>query len=161
MSYLLYPSPLGDLEIVAESSVIVAIRFAAIGAGAGLSNDDARPSPLDTAAIWLERYFAGMNEPFPAPLASGGTVFQRSVWEALRAIPYGETASYGEIARAIGSPGAARAVGMACNRNPIAIAIPCHRVVGSSGDLTGYAGGLDAKRFLLELESASTQLHLL
>jgi methylated-DNA-[protein]-cysteine S-methyltransferase len=86
-------------------------------------------------------------------LAARGTVFQRRVWEALRAIPYGETASYGEVARAIGRPAASRAVGAANGRNPISIVVPCHRVVGAGGALTGYGGGLDRKAWLLNLEA--------
>ena len=100
----------------------------------------------------LTEYFAGQRREFDLPLAPAGTDFQRRVWELLREIPYGETVTYGELARRLGNPKSARAVGMACNRNPIAIVVPCHRVVGSTGSLTGYAGGLDAKAFLLKLE---------
>jgi methylated-DNA-[protein]-cysteine S-methyltransferase len=101
----------------------------------------------------LEAYFAGDREGFDLELAPRGTPFQLRVWSALRAIPYGETASYGEIAHAAGQPGAARAVGGANNRNPIAIIVPCHRVIGAGGALTGYGGGLDRKRYLLALEA--------
>jgi methylated-DNA-[protein]-cysteine S-methyltransferase len=100
----------------------------------------------------LEEYFAGERREFEVELAPSGTPFQLSVWRALRAIPYGETASYGEIAAAVGQPGAARAVGGANNRNPIAIVVPCHRVIGASGTLVGYGGGLDRKQRLLALE---------
>ena len=95
---------------------------------------------------------AGRRREFQLPLAPKGTEFQQKVWKALLDIPYGETRSYGEIARAIGNPKASRAVGMANNRNPIAIIIPCHRVIGSTGKLVGYGGGLDKKEFLLNLE---------
>ncbi|MGC8472552.1 MAG: methylated-DNA--[protein]-cysteine S-methyltransferase [Acidimicrobiales bacterium] len=108
---------------------------------------------LDVVAQ-LEAYFAGERTSFEVALAPGGTDFQRRVWDALGEIPYGETRSYGEIARRIGQPGAARAVGLANARNPIAIIVPCHRVIGANGALTGYAGGLEAKRALLELEQA-------
>jgi methylated-DNA-[protein]-cysteine S-methyltransferase len=101
----------------------------------------------------LEEYFAGARREFDVELAPSGTPFQLEVWRALRAIPYGETASYGEIAAAVGQPGAARAVGGANNRNPIAIVIPCHRVIGASGSLTGYGGGLPRKQRLLALEA--------
>ena len=107
---------------------------------------------IKKAAAQLAEYFAGRRKIFDLPLAPHGTDFQRLVWKALQNIPYGETRSYGEIAAMTGKPGASRAVGMANNRNPIAIIVPCHRVIGSDGSLTGYAGGLDLKRKLLELE---------
>jgi methylated-DNA-[protein]-cysteine S-methyltransferase len=106
----------------------------------------------------LDAYFAGELEDFDLRLAPSGTPFQMQVWSALRAIPYGATASYGDIARAVGQPGAARAVGGANNRNPIAIVVPCHRVIGASGSLTGYGGGLDRKRRLLALEAGAPAL---
>lgn len=105
------------------------------------------------AAEELEEYFAGKRQTFTVPLSPHGTDFQQSVWEALRAIPYGETRTYGEIAAAAGRPRAARAVGMANHDNPLLIFIPCHRVVGKNGALTGFACGLEVKRRLLELES--------
>ncbi len=101
----------------------------------------------------LEAYFSGELTDFDVALRPTGTSFQCRVWNALREIPYGETRSYGEIAQRIGQPTAARAVGMANGRNPIAIIVPCHRVIGANGDLTGYAGGLSAKRALLQLEA--------
>lgn len=104
------------------------------------------------AAVELGEYFAGRRRDFTLPLAPRGTEFQQRVWSELRRIPCGETRTYGEIARAIGQPRACRAVGMANNRNPIAILIPCHRVIGRDGSLTGYAAGLNVKRQLLELE---------
>jgi methylated-DNA-[protein]-cysteine S-methyltransferase len=97
-------------------------------------------------------YFAGERTHFDIPITFVGTEFQRRVWTALRSTPYGRTASYGEIARQIGNPAASRAVGRANGRNPIGIVVPCHRVVGSTGHLTGYGGGLERKRFLLEFE---------
>ncbi|HEY2768292.1 MAG TPA: methylated-DNA--[protein]-cysteine S-methyltransferase [Solirubrobacteraceae bacterium] len=106
----------------------------------------------------LDAYFAGELRDFDLELAPAGTSFQQQVWSALRAIPYGETASYGEIAHAVGQPGAARAVGGANNRNPIAIIIPCHRVIGAGGSLTGYGGGLGRKRTLLALEAGTPAL---
>ncbi len=110
------------------------------------------------AARQLEAYFAGELRDFDLALAPAGTPFQLQVWEALRAIPYGQTASYGEIARAVSQPGAARAVGGANNRNPIAIVVPCHRVIGSGGSLTGYGGGLPRKHQLLALEAGTPAL---
>jgi methylated-DNA-[protein]-cysteine S-methyltransferase len=107
---------------------------------------------LRNAARQLREYLAGKRRIFELPLAPEGTPFQRSVWDGLLAIPYGETRSYGEIARSVGNPRACRAVGMANNRNPIPVFIPCHRVVGSDGSLVGYGGGLDIKERLLRLE---------
>ncbi|WP_454791284.1 methylated-DNA--[protein]-cysteine S-methyltransferase [Mycolicibacterium lutetiense] len=104
----------------------------------------------------LSGYFAGDRTEFDLELDMVGTQFQRRVWEALQTIPYGETCSYGEIARQIGSPAASRAVGLANGHNPIGIIVPCHRVIGANGSLTGYGGGLDRKRALLELEKSRT-----
>lgn len=103
----------------------------------------------------LEEYFSGNRTVFSIPLAPQGTVFQKQVWKELQKIPYGETRTYGQIAAAVGNPKASRAVGMANHNNPIMILIPCHRVIGSNGKLTGYAGGLDKKEFLLQLEKRS------
>jgi methylated-DNA-[protein]-cysteine S-methyltransferase len=110
---------------------------------------------LRRAADQLHAYFAGETPVFDVPLDLQGTPFQRSVWQALLAIPGGETRSYGEIAQALGSASAVRAVGGAVGRNPVSVIVPCHRVVGSDGSLTGYAGGVDRKRALLELEGAT------
>ncbi len=112
---------------------------------------------ISRAARQLEEYFAGIRTDFDLPLRASGTPFQQRVWDALLTIPYGETRTYGDIARICGYPNASRAVGGACNRNPVSIIVPCHRVVGANG-LTGYAGGLDKKRFLLELEAAASRL---
>jgi methylated-DNA-[protein]-cysteine S-methyltransferase len=127
---------------------------AAAGAvlGGGEVDPDAAPFPL--LRRQLAEYFAGQRTAFELPLAPAGTPFQRNVWDALLAIPYGETRSYGELAAAVGKPGAARAVGRANHDNPIGVVIPCHRVIGAAGSLTGYAGGVDRKRYLLELEGA-------
>ena len=100
----------------------------------------------------LEEYFAGIRAGFSLPLAPEGTAFQKAVWEQLEAIPYGETRTYGQIAAAVGNPNASRAVGGANHNNPIAIVIPCHRVIGANGKLTGYAGGIDLKEALLRIE---------
>ncbi len=108
--------------------------------------------PFHAARTQLDDYFANRRRRFDLPLAPAGTPFQRKVWEALLEIPFGSTASYGEIARRVGAPRAVRAVGGANGRNPIAIVIPCHRVIGGDGSLTGFGGGLERKRFLLELE---------
>jgi len=112
----------------------------------------AAPPVLARVAAQLAEYFAGTRHEFDVPLAPRGTEFQRRVWRELVAIPYGETSTYGELALALGRPGASRAVGAANGRNPISILVPCHRVIGLTGELTGYAGGLDAKRWLLDHE---------
>lgn len=144
MSACAIETPIGPLSFQADESAVSAMRFGAGGA------QDASPL-LDAAEAQLREYFAGARRTFDLPLAPHGTAFQQRVWMALRAIPYGETCTYGELA-AIGSPNASRAVGMANHRNPIPIIIPCHRVIGANGTLTGYAGGLEVKRKLLALE---------
>jgi methylated-DNA-[protein]-cysteine S-methyltransferase len=157
-------SPVGRLTLVGAGDALVGLHFDddpnAAGARTDASRDDRR---LRAAALQLEEYFAGTRTSFELALAPDGTAFQRKVWAALRRIPFGETASYGQIARAVGKPAAVRAVGGANHRNPIAIIIPCHRVIGADGSMTGYGGGLRRKRLLLELEaraSASGQLTL-
>ncbi|MCI6647757.1 MAG: methylated-DNA--[protein]-cysteine S-methyltransferase [Oscillospiraceae bacterium] len=139
------PTPVGTLCVCSDGEAVTGIRF-----GAGETNGGCPVT--GQARQQLTEYFAGQRREFDLPLAPAGTDFQRRVWELLREIPYGETVTYGELARRPGNPKSARAVGMACNRNPIAIVVPCHRVVGSTGSLMGYAGGLDAKAFLLKLE---------
>jgi methylated-DNA-[protein]-cysteine S-methyltransferase len=109
-------------------------------------------TPFTDVLVQLREYFAGECVTFDAPLVMHGTQFERRVWRALQDIPYGETVSYGEIARRLRQPSAARAVGLANGRNPIAVIVPCHRVIGANGALTGYGGGLERKRLLLELE---------
>lgn len=145
MSTRTIETPIGPLTLQADEAAVTAIRFGAGGA------QDTSPL-LDAAEAQLREYFAGARRTFDLPLAPHGTAFQQRVWAALRAIPYGETRTYGELAAAIGSPNASRAVGMANHRNPISIVIPCHRVIGANGTLTGYAGGLEVKRKLLALE---------
>ena len=117
--------------------------------------------PFADARAQLREYFAAERTEFDLPLAPAGSEFQMQVWRALTEIPYGETASYGEIARRIGAPGEARAVGSANGRNPIAVVVPCHRVIGADGSLTGYGGGLERNRFLLELEAGALSLDAL
>lgn len=145
MSTRTIETPIGPLTLQADEAAVTAIRFGADGA------QDVSPL-LDAAEAQLREYFAGTRRTFDLPLAPRGTAFQQQVWAALRAIPYGETRTYGELAAAIGSPSASRAVGMANHHNPIPIVIPCHRVIGANGTLTGYAGGLEIKRKLLALE---------
>ncbi|MFF5971029.1 methylated-DNA--[protein]-cysteine S-methyltransferase [Streptomyces sp. NPDC012769] len=113
------------------------------------------PRPFAEAVRQLDAYFAGELTEFELPLKLIGTPFQLRVWEQLRLIPYGETRTYGELAEALGNPGASRAVGLANGKNPVSIVVPCHRVIGTSGSLTGYGGGLDRKKRLLAFESGS------
>lgn len=146
-------SPVGPLTLCGDGGALTGISFSDCSHAGSKSSDFRRaPEPLREAARQLEAYFAGKLSRFDLPLAPAGTPFQRNVWTVLRKIPYGETASYGEIARLLGKAHAYRAVGAANGRNPIPIVIPCHRVIGSNGSLTGFGGGLAIKRHLLELE---------
>src|SRR5437763_6629357 len=154
MIYTTFHSPIGELLLAGDDS---GLRL--------LSIQDA-PRPRSIAHTWrrddnvfaatrtqLVQYFAGTRREFDVELSLHGNPFELRVWQELCDIPYGETATYGEIAREIGAPSAARAVGLANARNPVALIVPCHRVIGSDGGLTGYGGGLERKRFLLDLES--------
>lgn len=141
-------SPIGDLTLTEEEGALTGLYFGRLS-----RPGEAGPTALlEEAARQLREYFAGQRREFGLPLCLRGTAFQMQVWQALQAIPYGEVRTYGEIARAIGKSKACRAVGMANHNNPISIIVPCHRVVGAGGSLTGYGGGLENKRFLLELE---------
>ena len=149
-------SPAGELTLVAEERGLAAILWPADdGARVRLDRgvDDPGRPVLVAAMRQLEEYFAGSRRTFDLPLAPRGNDFQRRVWALLRDIPYGATRSYGQLATSLGSVGLARAVGAANGLNPLSIVVPCHRVVGSGGELVGYAGGLDRKRFLLGLEA--------
>jgi methylated-DNA-[protein]-cysteine S-methyltransferase len=150
-------SPIGPLTLVAADGRLAGLYMevaghrpeaAVLGIAGGLDSDPV----LAEAAAQLKAYFAGQLTDFDLPLTLEGSGFQRTVWAGLQAIPYGETVSYGELARRINQPSASRAVGLANGRNPISIVVPCHRVIGADGSLTGYGGGLDRKRFLLSLE---------
>jgi methylated-DNA-[protein]-cysteine S-methyltransferase len=147
-------SPVGVVRVVSDGQAVTSIMFDPTEPAPG-ERDDEHPV-LALARTQLAAYFAGDLKEFDLPLAATGTPFQERVWQALREIGYGQTATYGEIARRLGlPPGASRAVGAANGRNPIAIVVPCHRVIGSKGKLVGYAGGLDRKEKLLSLESAA------
>lgn len=145
-------TPVGKLTLCADGEGITALKF-----GAQSGRADASPV-LDHAQRELEEYFAGRRRAFSVPLSMHGTPFQQKVWRALAEIPYGETISYGELARRVGNEKACRAVGMANHVNRIPIFIPCHRVVGANGRLTGYAGGLEIKRILLETEGIDVKV---
>lgn len=158
-SYLQIPSPVGALTLVARGTKLAAIlweceRENRVRLGP-LHEDREHPTLLE-AQRQLSEYFAGSRDRFELDLDFEGTDFQRQVWGALLTIPFGETRSYSDIARQIGSPKAVRAVGAANGRNPISIVAPCHRVIGASGSLTGFAGGLQAKQYLLALEGRSS-----
>lgn len=144
-------SPVGPLTIRGSDVAITHVLF-------GDSVPNGGNALLDEAGRQLSEYFAGRREEFDLPLNPRGTAFQRRVWAELLAIPFASTASYGQMAARLGLPrGASRAVGLANGANPIAIVVPCHRVIGANGTLTGYAGGLPRKRFLLDLESRARQ----
>ena len=157
MLYLYYyDSPVGKLGIIETGQKITGVFF---------KDGKKTPKPDDSliieetplikkTATQFKEYFGGIRKTFDIPLMPKGTAFQKSVWKALLKIPYGQTRSYRETAAMAGNPKACRAAGMANNRNPIAIIIPCHRVIGADGSLTGYGGGLDKKQYLLELEGA-------
>ena len=146
-------TPIGPLTITATKKAVTAIRFGTQVPEGSTPCTGAEATPLlRKAAEEIGDYFAGSRRKFTLPLAPEGTPFQQKVWEALRTIPYGETRTYKQIAIQLGHNQSFRAVGMANNRNPIAIVVPCHRVIGYDGKLTGYAGGLDIKEQLLELE---------
>jgi len=159
LRYTTVSSPIGELLLLGDDEALH-----------GLYMQDGR-KPTRIAASWersaapfadvcaqLQEYFAGVRTSFDVRLAPRGAEFELRVWRALQDIPYGETVSYGEIARRVSQPQAARAVGLANGRNPIAVIVPCHRVIGADGSLTGYGGGLERKRLLLELESAQGRL---
>ena len=148
MLYTQYDSPIGPLTLISDGTALTGLCF-------GPSPEQRTALPLFEATFaWLDTYFSGRDPGATPPLTPCGTAFQQKVWQALRIIPFGETTSYGQIARDVGCQ-SARAVGQAIHNNPIALLIPCHRVVGTDGSLTGYAGGLPAKRALLALEGVA------
>jgi methylated-DNA-[protein]-cysteine S-methyltransferase len=155
--YFRYDFPLCDLYILDDNGAVAGVYF---DEDARMLSGSLRGETALTkeAARQLGEYFAGKRTAFDLPLAPRGTEFQMEDWKALQDIPYGETRSYSDIARAIGRPKAVRAVGMANNRNPISIIIPCHRVIGADGSLVGYGGGLELKKALLELERAQRRV---
>lgn len=162
ITYALYPFPLGTLKIGYVDKAIVLIKRMKTLSCDNESSELAKlsdPSKLSDAAFaQVQAYFKGERRSFDFPYVLHGTPFQRQVWQALCDIPYGETRSYKDIAVAIGNPKACRAVGMANNKNPISIAVPCHRVIGANGHLVGYAGGLEMKKALLELEHKHSKI---
>lgn len=154
MKYVTYcESPVGEIGIACEGGAVTDLFFR--------ERSDLPDAVIEETDLLrrvkdqLSEYFSGVRKTFDLPLAPKGTAFQRSVWDALLTIPYGQVKTYGEIAAQAGNPKAARAVGMANNKNPIAIIIPCHRVIGATGGLVGYASGIERKQLLLDLEAGA------
>ncbi len=151
MFYETYSSPVGQITLTSEGAGLTGLHTGKTRIPAGWRRN---PKMFRDVVRQLDRYFSGKLDKFEVALDLKGTAFQLKVWNAMLDIPHGGTQSYGELARRIGYPKAARAVGQASGRNPVAIIVPCHRVVGSNGSLTGYGGGLDRKRWLLQHEGA-------
>lgn len=153
LNHYVYAMPMGRLTIAASERGVTNVKF-----GDVKMDCPRKPSALtNEAATQLQEYFAGKRRAFDVPLDPHGTDFQRAVWQTLSLIPYGETRTYADIAQQVGSPKGFRAVGMANNKNPVPIIVPCHRVIGADGKLVGYAGGVKIKRYLLELEGVNTE----
>lgn len=153
LKHVVHSSPVGELTLVATGNELSGVylleqRHRPVDTVFGIQDHRA----FDETRRQLDEYFAGTRRCFDLLLRFNGTSFQQTVWQALRDIPYGETRSYGELARAISRPGAARAVGLANGKNPLSIVVPCHRVLGANGALVGYGGGVQRKRYLLDLE---------
>ena len=151
MRWSVIDSPIGDLTLAVDDAGLCRVHF-------GPSDRPSETDPLlSQTQEQLKAYFAGELQEFTVPLSvRGGSDFERAVWTQLRRIPYGEMQTYGEVAKIVGDAGAARAVGVACNRNPLPIVVPCHRFVGAGGKMVGFGGGIPAKRHLLELEARVT-----
>lgn len=153
ISHRTIETPVGTLHLAATMSGLTHLVYPAKDHGRPVGDGSLEAARIiDRVVSQLDEFFAGERRRFDLPLAPDGTDFQRAVWSALAEIPFGETRSYGELAQTIGRPGSARAVGAANGANPISVIVPCHRVIGAGGKLTGYAGGLPAKKALLELE---------
>lgn len=153
MTAIIYDSPIGQLTLIGDEQALRELRFPGRGATAYGGAEHPLPAPLRAAIEQLDAYFAGELREFELELTLAGTPFQRRVWEALRRIPYGTTTTYGALARELGAA-EPRAIGGAVGRTPVPIIVPCHRVIGADGSLTGYGGGLDRKRTLLAFEAA-------
>jgi methylated-DNA-[protein]-cysteine S-methyltransferase len=156
MTYCVMETPIGPLLLAGDGDAIHHIRFPKQGAACEPEPgwQESSTGALREAVQQLREYFAGRRTEFDLPVSPEGTAFQRTVWKHLQNIPYGQTISYGELARRVGNPQASRAVGAANGKNPIPIVIPCHRVIGANGTLTGFGGGLPIKKALLDLETA-------
>ena len=153
MLYTIHDSPIGELLLLGDGEALHGLYMQGGRKPVKIRPEwERRDDAFAVARGQLDEYFGGSRTAFDLPLVLHGDAFQARVWAELQRIPYGETVSYGQVARAIGAPDAARAVGLANGQNPIAVVIPCHRVIGADGSLTGYGGGLERKRLLLELE---------
>ena len=157
MTWRRIDSPIGPLVLAGEDDVLTSVEPLDGPEGLGDGGDGGDPTAFPEAADQLRAFFEGGLRAFDVPILLHGTPFQLRVWAALRAIPYGETVSYGKVAVELGQPTAARAVGLATGRNPVAVIVPCHRVIGASGTLTGYRGGLARKQWLLDHERRQLQ----
>jgi len=155
-------SPIGRLLLTSDGSALTGLYMEPSRKAQSVDGwvEDATVKPLSAAVQQLTEYFAGTRREFDLPLRMQGTAFQQRVWRELTEIPYGQTWSYGELAKRINKPSASRAVGLANGRNPISILVPCHRVIGADGSLTGYGGGLERKRWLLAHEGGPAELDL-
>lgn len=150
MRWVVIASPIGELSVATDDAGVCGVNFGPVETATG----DVEDAGFAGVVTQLREYFAGELTEFTVPLSvRRGSDFERAVWREMTKIPYGETRTYGEVAKALGDPGAARAVGIACNRNPIPVIVPCHRIVGAGGKLVGFGGGLPRKRKLLELEA--------
>lgn len=159
--YSIIPSPIDDLILVADAAALTGLYFVGCNHIPAASNRwtlNAQHPVLRQAASQLQEYFAGKRTEFSLPLRLAGTAFQQRIWREIALIPYGETINYGDLAKRAGAPQAMRAAGTTTGRNPASIIVPCHRVVGKNGSLCGFAGGLERKRHLLELENSDTKL---
>jgi methylated-DNA-[protein]-cysteine S-methyltransferase len=157
--YTTFDSPIGELLLAGDGKSLHRLHMQEGRTRIEVRNDwEQADEPFAAVREQLDDYFAGRRTRFDVPLTMTGSAFQRRVWSELRKIPYGESISYGELAQRIGIPSAARAVGTANGLNPIAVIVPCHRVIGADGSLTGFGGGLERKRFLLDLEAGVLEL---
>jgi len=159
--YEIVGSPIGKLLLIADAHTLLELRFAGSWDASDIEPDWERGGEIvDRARVQLDEYFAGTRREFELPLAPAGTEFQHRVWHTLRAIPFGGTISYMELARRIGDPAAVRAVGAANGRNPIPVIIPCHRVIGADGSMIGFGGGIELKKRLLQMEQMALPFKL-
>ena len=157
-THTVVPSPIGPLTVVREGRALIRLAMSPPGRFVDAEIGERSEEAFGDVVAQLGEYFAGERTAFDLPLQPVGSDFELAVWEQLTLIPYGETRSYGYVAKAVGEPGGAQAVGAANGRNPLAIVVPCHRVIGADGSLVGFGGGLPRKRFLLDLEQRGDRL---
>jgi methylated-DNA-[protein]-cysteine S-methyltransferase len=157
-THTVVPSPIGPLTVIRDGDALVRVAMSPPGQFVDAELGERSDEGFEEVVAQLGEYFAGERTAFDLPLRPLGSPFELAVWEQLTRIPYGETRSYGHVARAVGEPGGAQAVGAANGRNPLAIVVPCHRVIGADGSLVGFGGGLPRKRYLLDLEQRGDRL---